>query len=166
MGHQTNPLSFPYSSCLLILFYLCLHSFQSFPASVNLYFLHYCPYFHPYAFLTPNLPHLSHTSIIFTLTHLSKNLFIFYIPGLHLVLLFTLTFIVLCVIFSPSPIHFEFSPFFANTLQSLSLSLYCACSRLCDQSGGHVLSSDTLQCSVRLHKTLQSTFFFLSDTDS
>lgn len=70
----------------------------------------------------PNLPHLPRTSAIFTLTHLSKNLPIFLNPWTPSCPPFHPTLIVLCVIFSPSPIHFEFSPFFANSLQSHYLS--------------------------------------------
>ncbi len=42
---------------------------------------------------------------------------------------------------------------------TISLSLYCGCSRLCDQSWGHVLSLDTLQRSARLHKTPQYSLY-------
>lgn len=61
-----------------------------------------------------------------------------------------------------------FPPFsFSNTPPlhpvSLSLPLYCGCSRLCDQSRGHVLSPDTLRRSARLHKNPSVQFLSLAD---
>lgn len=69
---------------------------------------------------------------------------------------------IFCVMLSPSSIYFMFSllPPFSS---SVSLPLYCGCSRLCDQSRGHVLSPDTLRRSARLHKNPSVQFLSLAD---
>lgn len=150
-------------------FHLCLYSFQPSSVSVNLYFLHYCPHFPPNAIRTPQF---APPSPSFRHLHSRSSLqkpFNFFLnpwppscPAFH-----PYFYCFMCHLLSITHSFWVFSFLCQHPSVLLSLSLYCACSRLCDQSGGHVLSSDTLQCSVRLHKTLQSTFFFfLSNTDS
>lgn len=117
MGRQTNPLSFPYLSCLLILFISASIPFNP-RLSLSICISYIIVLISLHTQIGPTFPVLppSLLSLISPKTLQFLNAWTPSCPPFHP------TFIVLCVIFSPSPIHFEFSPFFANSLQSHYLS--------------------------------------------